>query len=50
MAGSAPVWLEELRSFIVRAKAATYVTGREWISRAGRRIYVLDYHGGLIRD
>jgi hypothetical protein len=29
---------------------ATWFQGREWIDRAGRIVYELHYHGGLIRD
>ena len=29
---------------------ATWFQGREWIDRAGRTVYELRYHGGLIRD
>jgi Domain of unknown function (DUF5680) len=29
---------------------ATWFQGREWISRAGKTVYELYYHGGLIRD
>ena len=29
---------------------ATWFQGREWIGRAGRTVYELHYHGGLIRD
>lgn len=25
-------------------------TGFEWITRAGERVYALDYHGGLVRE
>jgi hypothetical protein len=28
----------------------THFTGREWITRAGVRVYELVYHGGLVRD
>jgi hypothetical protein len=24
-------------------------TGKEWITRGGKRVYELDYHGGLIK-
>ena len=29
---------------------ATWFQGREWIDRAGRTVYELHYHGGLVRD
>ena len=28
----------------------TSFTGREWIDRAGRRVYELVYHGGLVKE